>query len=247
MSLSERPRELVISQSHFGTMLLAGLVGLGAACLAATILMALFFQIASWSGWLACLFLPAVGLVSIAGTVLLHWSERNLPRVWPSGKRLVLDEGMLALTQRGSVKSRILWNEPFTALRWRMYGTDLATEPCTTPGWLRLACQLSQQTHTISVYTGCTPQDWRRVLGWKQFPLLESTRQPSQSAVPRGVVGPSVDRRRTTPSHRGMSSLPEADPKALWPAERNRRRQGWALSFDDFCVLMTAVEQSIDA
>jgi hypothetical protein len=30
----------------------------------------------------------------------------------------------------------------------------------------------------------------------------------------------------------------------LWPAELNRRRRGWELSFEDFCTLMMAIEQA---
>lgn len=247
MSLSGQPRELAISQGHIGTMLLAGLISLVGTCLTATTLMALVFHIASWSGWLACLVLPAVCLVLITGSVLLHWSERNLPRLWPSGKQLVLDKDTLTLSQGSSVKSQILWNQPFSVLRWRMQGTDLTAESSSPPGWLRLACQLTQQTHAISVYTGCSPQDWRRVPGWKQFASLEGARRPSQTAFLRGLVTQSVLRRQATPSHRGASSLPVGDPKTLWPAEGHRQRQGWALSFDDFCVLMAAVERSIAA
>jgi len=245
MSLSARPRELLISQGHVGTVLLAGLIGLTATCVVATLMMALIFQVADSYAWVGCLFLPAVGLVLVASTVLWQWSERHLPRVWPSGKRLVLGQEDLTLARRNRVYVRILWDQPATVLRWRLHGTDAAVDGDHPPGRLHLACQLTQQSHTISVYTGCSPQEWRRVPGWKQFPLLERGEPRGQSAVLRDLVVRSVLRRPpAAPAFQGFSSLSKGDPKLLWPAELQRRRSGWALSFEDFCALMTAVEPS---
>jgi hypothetical protein len=95
------------------------------------------------------------------------------------------------------------------------------------------------------VYTGCSPQEWRHVPGWKQFPLLENEGPRSQSVILRDLVVRSALRRpAAATAHRGFSSLPKGDPKVLWPAELFRRRRGWALSFDDFCAVVAAVEQS---
>jgi hypothetical protein len=247
MSLSERPRELAISQEHLGTTLLAGLIGLSATCLVATLAMAAVWQIASWSGWLACLVLPAVILVLLSGSMLLQWGERFLPRLWPSGRRLLLDADTLTLARRGRVVTELVWDEPFDALWWRLQGPDPVSDSAPPPGMLFLACQLKQRSKTISVYTSSSPHDWRRVPGWKQFALLESLRRPSQVQVLRGLFSQTGWRRRARPSHRGVSSLPEGDPESLWPAELNRQRQGWELSFDDFCVLMGAVDRAVPA
>lgn len=247
MNVSEHPRELVVSQGHLGTTLLAGIIGLAVTCLAATLAMGVVWQIASWSGWLACLILPAVILVLVSGSLLLQWCERFLPRLWPSGTRLMLNRDALTLSQRRNVLCEIVWDEPFTVLRWRIHGLDPVSDSASPPGWLCLACQLKQKSSTISVYAGCSALDWRRVAGWKHFPLLEGAWRPSQTEVLKGLVTRSGLRRQTAPSHRGVSSLPQGDPKILWPAERERHRGGWALAFDDFCALMAIVERSVHA
>ncbi len=240
------PRELAIGQGHLGTTLLAGVVGLTATCLLATLAMGTLWQFATWSGWLACLILPVVLLILFSGALFLNWGERFLPRLWPSGKQLILQKDGLTLSRRSKVLSKIVWHEPFTALRWRMKGADPLSNAASSSGQLCLACQLKQQANTLGVFTRCSVQDWRRVPGWKQFPLLESIRRPSQTEVIRGLINPSRRQRDGAPSHRGISSLPEADPETVWPAEMDRQRNGWELDFDDFCALMGAIERSAE-
>jgi hypothetical protein len=247
MSLSDQPRELAISQKHVGTTLLAGLIGLSATCLVATLAMAAVWEIASRVGSLACLILPAVILVLLSGSMLLQWGERFLPRLWPSGRRLLLDADALTLERRGRLVTKVAWGEPCDTLRWRLQGPDPVSDSVPPPGTLYLACQLKQESESISVYTKSSPHDWRRVPGWKQFALLESPRRPSQAQVLRGLFAQTGWRRRAKPAHRGVSSLPEGDPASLWPAELNRQRQGWELSFGDFCALMEAVDYNVSA
>jgi hypothetical protein len=239
------PRELAISQAHLGTTLLAGIVGLTATCLVATLAMGAVWQIATWAGWLACLILPVVILVLFLGALFLNWGERLLHRLWPSGKHLTLSKDELTLSRRGKALTKIVWHEPFDMLRWRMMGADPLSDAASSSS-LCLACQLRQHANTIGVFTRCSAQDWRLVPGWKQFPLLESIRRPSQAEVMRGLIKPSRRQRDAAPSYRGVTSFPTADPEIVWPAEMDRQRNGWELGFDDFRALMGAIERSAE-
>jgi hypothetical protein len=246
MSHTEGPRELGIDQSHIGTLLGAGMLALVVSCLAATMIMTLAWSVATWSGWVFCLLLPAVSGAMILAFLVMQWGERNLSRLWPSGRRLVLEQAFLTLKRRNAVQIQVVWDEPLDVVRWRMRRTN-STQPSDSffvP--LCLACQLSQKGRTISVYTHCSPQDWRRVPGWKNFPPLFGKRKPDQSLRLPGHLTSSVMSPARAPSHRGYSSLSEGDAKVLWPAERYRRRRGWELTFEDFCALMATVEHYME-
>jgi hypothetical protein len=208
-------------------------------------MMALLFHFAETYAWAGCLLVPAVGLVLFVGAVFWQWSERQLPRLWPSGKKLMLGEQDLTLSRRNHVCAHILLNQRFSVVRWRSQAGKPMGNDDVPSGQLRLACQLSQQPHALCVFTSCSPQEWRRVPNWKQFPLLEYAGTPGQSAVLRDRVVRSVFRQPApAPAHRGESSLPKGDPEILWPAELYRRKQGWVVSFEDFCAVMSAVERS---
>jgi hypothetical protein len=242
MSLPEPTRELAVDQRHVGTAMVAGVLALVAACLSATWLGALFWWAAVRSTWLVCLLMPTVFLVMFAGFYVLQWSEPRIARLWPSNTRLLLEPHGLHLTRRRRIKSQILWNNPFVALRWRTLGADPLVDEGAGPGRMRLACQLSQGRHVICVFTDCTVQAWRRVPGWTRFSPLEGMSVPGQAPwLPASVVT-RLRRRQGGPAHREASPLPQAERKSLWRAERRRRRQGWALSFDDFRAIMEAVE-----
>jgi hypothetical protein len=77
---------------------------------------------------------------------------------------------------------------------------------------------------------------WERVLP-RFWPSrgLDRFKDHGMSSIPRQVGAPS---------QRGISSMVQGDPKVLWPAEFNRRRAGWELSFEDFGAVMSAVQQS---
>ena len=231
-------RELAVDQRHTGALLLAGLIALTGTCLAGALVVALLLRVAGHPVLTLCLFLPAVFLVLLVGSFLLHWGEHNLPRLWPSGSRLLLDGAALTLERRDTLLCQIRWDEPFTALRWRVRQIEGVHDS----NWLCLACQLEQDEHAICVYTDASSQDWRRVPGWKQFPLLEGAPHPAQGAFLRIPLA----RSRAAPSRYNFGSLPQADPKILWPAEHRRRRQGWSLSFEDFGAVVAAVERCID-
>ena len=236
-------RELMIDQGHVGTALLAALLGFVATCVVAAGALATFWQVAGMSGWLLCLFVPVVFMVLLAGHFVFNWWERVLPRLWPSGRRLVLGGQGLTLSRRGRIQCQIRWEHPFTAVQWRMRQTDVPYGFGPRGGHLVLACQLTQNSDRICVFSDSSPSDWRRVPGWRKFALLEEA--PSRGSVLSKNSGLSQPKRRlSAPSHRGVTSMVQGDPKVLWPAELGRRRGGLALLFEDFCAVMDAVEQS---
>ena len=242
--MTDKPRELNIDQSHAGTLLLAALFGLLATCVVTIVALAFVWQVASWVGWLLCLFIPAVFLVLLVGHFLFDWSERVLPSLWPSRRRLLLDRRRLTLSRRNRIKSRILWDEPYSALCWRARYDEESLDAGSNRGMLVLACQLTQSHDMICVFTASSAKDWRRVPGWKQFPLLEGAQRQSLGRLEEHTIA-SMPRTRGAPSHRGISSMVQGNPKELWPAELRRRRGGWELSFEDFCAVMCVVERSI--
>jgi len=242
MSLPEPPRELAIDQRHVGTAMLAGMLALAAACLSATWLGALFWWAAARSAWLVCLLMPTVFLVMFAGFYILQWSEPRIARLWPSNTRLLLDPQGLYLRRRHRVTSQILWDSPFVALRWRTIGADPLADAGAEPGRMRLACQLSQDGHVICVFADCSAQAWRRVPGWTRFSPLEGMSIPGQAPWLPAARAAWVRRQQRGPAHKEAPPLPQAERKRLWRAEHRRRRQGWALSFDDFGAIMAAAE-----
>ena len=244
MSFSEGQRDLVISQSHSGTRLLAPLIGIPVTCLFAAVALALVWQLTRSAGWLLFLFLLAVGAVLLVGSYVLSWSERFLPLLWPSGRRLSLREDHLTLSHGDKVESQIRWEEPFEALRWRVYGNDSLFGSTSLSDQFVLACQLKQGLHIITLFTSCSALDWRRTPSWKQFPLLDPDQGRSMGLF-QGIVAQSPLKRRAAPSHRGVSSLSQADPESVWPAEYDRHRNGWGLSFEDFRSVMMFVERSL--
>ncbi len=246
MNLTEGPRELAIDQSHIGTLLAAGLLALVVSCLAATMILTLAWSVASWSSWVSCLLLTAVCGAMVLGFLVMHWGEQNLARLWPSGRRLVLEKAFLTLKRRNAVQIRVVWDEPFDAVRWRVRRTNSIRPSDASFVPLSLACQLSQDGRRISVYTHCSSKDWRRVPGWKRFPPLFGKRKPGQSLLLSRHPTPSVMLLAAAASHRGADSLAEGDASVLWPAERYRRRRGWELSFEDFCALMATVEHYVE-
>jgi hypothetical protein len=234
MNQSGHPRELTVNQQHTGTLLLAGLIALTGTCLLGVLSVASVLWFASRSMWSLCLFLPVILLVMFSGIFLLHWGENNLPRLWPSGNRLTLDGAALTLKRRDIIKSQIRWNESFTALRWRVRQTEGKWEP----NQFCLACQLEQREHSLCVHTGASSQDWRRVPGWRQFSLLESAPHPGRIEPLTGLA--------MVPSQRETGSLPQAAPRIVQLAERQRRQRGWALSYKDFCAVMAVVESTLN-
>jgi hypothetical protein len=234
MNQSGHPRELTISQQHTGTLLLAGLMALAGTCLVGVLSVASVLWFASRSMGAFCLLLPVILLVMFSGIFLLHWGENNLPRLWPSGNRLTLDGAALTLKRRHTIKSQMRWDEPFTALRWRVRQTEGKWEP----NQLCLACQLEQRERSLCVYTDASSQDWRRVPGWRQFSLLENALHPGRIEPLTGLA--------MVPSRHGADSRPQADPRTLQLAERQRRQRGWALSYEDFCAVMAVVKGALN-
>jgi hypothetical protein len=193
---------------------------------------------------LLCLFVPVVFVVLLAGQFLFNWSERTLPSLWPSRRRLLLDGKRLTLSRRNRIKSQIVWDEPYSVLRWRVRNIEMSLDAGPSRGMLVLACQLTQSHDMICVFTGSSAKDWRRVPGWKQFPLLEGVQRHNLGRFKEHTFA-SMPRKRDAPSHRGVGSLEQGDPKELWPAELRRRRGGWELSFEDFCAVMNAAQRTI--
>jgi hypothetical protein len=204
--------------------------------------LALFWQIASLSGWLLCLIVPVVLGVLLVGQWLFTFWERLFPRLWPSRSRLLLDGKGLTLRRRGRTRSCISWDEPHSTLLWRMQKAQASLYEGSHNMPLVLACQLSQRRNVISLFTSSSPEQWRRLPEWKRFPLLEGAQQLAGGPLWKSVI-PLIAPQRRAPSHRGASSLEHGDQKVLWPAELQRRRQGWAVSFDDFCAVMLAEQQ----
>jgi hypothetical protein len=236
-------RDLVVDQSHTGTVVLAALFGVLATCLVATVALAALWQIAGLSGWLLCLFVPVVFLVLLVGQLSFNWWEGVLPRLWPSRRRLVVDVQGLTLSRRGRIQCQIRWEDPYKAVQWRIRHLEVPSEYGPKIGLLVLASQLSQGNSSICVFTDSSSKDWRRVPGWKQFALLEGAPRRGLGRF-KGSALLSVPRHVGAPSHRGVSSIAQGDPDVLWPAEINRRRVGWGLSFEDFRVVMSAVQRS---
>lgn len=243
MTAHNDKRDLVIDQSHMGTVVLAALFGLLATCLVATVALAAFWQTAGLSGWLLCLFVPVVLLVLLVGQLSFNWWERTLPRLWPSRRRLVVDEQGLTLSRRDRLKCQIRWEDPYVVVQWRIRHTEVPNEYGPKIGQLVLASQLSQGNSNICVFTDASAKDWRRVPGWKQFALLEGAPRRGLDRF-KGSALLSIPRHVRAPSHRGVSSMAQGDPDVLWPVEINRRRVGWGLSFEDFCAVMSAVQRS---
>lgn len=240
MSVPQGSRTIDLEQAHIGATVVAGLIALITTCLTASLAMTLTWHLVRQSSWLFCLFLPALSGIMLTGFLILNWGERRLARIWPSGRQLVLDQNALTLRRGKRVINRIDWDQPFGSLRWRLYGRTPKRDFETSSGRLCLACRLIQDQDGITLYSHCSPQEWRRVPGWKQFSLFDGT--PIWSAFPGGHLIRSTMRRRSTPSQRGAGSLPEADPHVVGPAELNRRRKGWNLSFEDFCAVLDVVE-----
>jgi hypothetical protein len=243
MTAHNDQRDLVIDQSHTGTVVLAALFGFLTTLLVATAALTVFWQIAGLSGWLICLFVPVVLLVLLAGQLFFNWSERALPRLWPSRRRLVLDDQGLTLSRGGRLRCQVNWEDPYTAVQWRIRHTEVPNAHGPKIGLLVLASQLRQGNNSICVFTDSSTKDWRRVPGWKQFALLEGAPRRGLDRF-RGYALLSIPRNLSAPSHRGVSSMAQGDPKVLWPIEINRRRVGWKLSFEDFCAVMSAVQRS---
>jgi hypothetical protein len=242
MRLYEEQRELVVDQSHLGTILLAGLLSLVTTCSVAMVFLGWARRLARSFSWFGCLILPVFLALILFGFLFLRWGERFLPRIWPSGRRLVLDGRGLTLVGRRGVLNQISWQEPFDVLRWRLFKRKARSDQERGASTVCLACQLRQRGNRISVYTICSTLDWRRVPGWKTFASFRARSVTTLDLIDAAGRTPASRARWWALSRQRTGSMPEADPEAVGPAEDFRRSRGWALDLDDFCALMAIIE-----
>lgn len=215
-------------------------------------LVILFLLVALWFGFrlISTIMETAVpdseytGLISCVGTLPLALgvvliAEKGLKRIWPSGRRLRLDDSGLRVSDRNREERQFIWNGNLTQLSWyfQLSGYQRGGPERRVPKrWLCLACQLQQEEDRLIVYTLLPPK--------KADDLLERY----NSAWKFHQITPADVYTDTFMSRLGPPLRPEIPAKVLagkdgryWLAERRRWQEGFELTATDFETFLRTV------
>lgn len=185
----------------------------------------------------------AVSLSCILGlTLALAVSaglEVWLKRVWPSGRRLTLDESGIHIKEKAAEEQMIRWSEGLTHLKWQFSLSGYrrgGREKRLPQKWVCLAYQLQQGDTRLIVYSYMPPQ---KAKIWLEN---EAANPKFHKIQPADLYESSLKARLGAPARPLINNdVLRGDDGRYWLAERHRWDEGFELTPDDFAVFMDYV------
>lgn len=105
-------------------------------------------------------FIISCGSALLVGVAMAWVAEQIIKRVWPSGRRLVLDEAGILAGDVDGTEQFLSWSENLSSIHWffRLSGYPRGGRERRVPkNWLCLATQLQQADERLVVYTYMAP------------------------------------------------------------------------------------------
>lgn len=181
------------------------------------------------------------GIVLALGLVWLL--EAWLKRVWPSGRRVLLDEEGVTAVYEESNRSRLMWQDGPRMVNWRFQIGNFGhsgRERRVPKRWYCLAARLRAAENSITVYTFMPPAQAQTVAAGERGSFTEIDLKEVYDSSSRLRIGPPAP-------------LPQIPTEALagpdgrfWRAESVRRREGFELQPDDFITFVSYAERFLD-
>jgi hypothetical protein len=200
------------------------------------------------SGWLSFLLIRSVAsavapeadyviLLSCCGALPLAlpivWAtEYGLKRIWPSGRRVTIDELGLKVNDGNGKEYCLNWSDNLNQLDWffRLSGYHRGGRERRVPKqWLCFCSQLLQDEHRLIVFAFLSPKSASTLLAEGEGHHV------FHEIFPREVYEHSVRSRMGPPSRPTVSSSVLAGKDGrYWLAERRRWETGFELAAKDF-------------
>jgi hypothetical protein len=163
------------------------------------------------------------GLLIGAGAGWL--AEQGLFRIWPSGRKVQIDDSSLALSSGSDEPTSIDWSHPVNVLSWHFVVPR--TRTFVPKGWYCLACRLSQNERVITLYTFASPDEAKKIRQWQAFQYLISQKDT------------------TGPGSEHLSAI-VAEQGHLRSAERDRWESGAEMSRADFSEVISVIDAHVE-
>lgn len=187
----------------------------------------------------------AVSLSCVLGLVLAlaitGGLELWLKRIWPSGRKLVLDDAGIRAYDQSTESQFIQWRERWTSLKWyfSLQGYRRGGREKRLPKrWLCLACQLQQGETRLIAHSYMPPE---KAEIWLDN---ENLRPKFHQIQPGDVYESSWSTRLGAPARPQLSNevLTGSDGR-YWLVERHRWDEGFELTPNDFATFMDKVAE----
>lgn len=178
---------------------------------------------------------------ALALALVIVWLlEAWLKRVWPSGRRLLLDAQGITAVHAESHQTRLAWQDGVRAVTWSFQIGNFGhggRERRVPKRWFCLAVRLRTEDDSVTVYTFMPPAQARQIAAAEAF--TEINLKEVAETSPRLRLGPPPP-------------LPQIPQEALagphgrfWQGEKARRREGFELEPDDFLTFHAFVERHV--
>ena len=119
-------------------------------------------------------------LAVIVGGVIAYgvttFAERQMKRMWPSGRSVTVDDNGVRLLRKGQVEGEMRADYAVNQLWWRFTVSRRSRVP---KGWFMLACALEHEANHLSVYTFMPPKDFEQYHRAKTFAQLANKKEMS--------------------------------------------------------------------
>lgn len=159
-------------------------------------------------------------LLSLGGGALIAFGlEQILRRRWPSGRKLVVNDDVIALVKDGKIETQVDPQAYTNVLAWHFV---VKRNSRVRKGWYVIGFALEQDGKTIPVYTFAPPETF------DNMPLASHFKK---------LVDPRKQKDDTQSLRRA------GDQRRLYEAERLRGMDGAEITFDQFQILMTHLQQ----
>jgi len=173
----------------------------------------------------------------VLGVLIGAGVELILKRVWPSGRLLKLDDRHLTAQEKDVAEISIEWGQRVNVLRWQylMSGFPRGGRERRVPnGHFLMAVRLLQDEQEVIAHCYVPPKKNVTVPGYRYFASVDMAAQYSGGVLKRlsRPERPIVNK-----------ELLASQTGQVWAAEKERWRKSLELEFEDFVVLMDAVER----
>lgn len=106
------------------------------------------------------------GVIAYGITTL---AERQMKRVWPSGRAVTVDDNGVQLMRKGQLEREMRADQAVSQLWWRF---TVSRRSRVSKGWFMLACALEHEGTHLTVYTFIPPKDFEQYHRAKAFSQL---------------------------------------------------------------------------
>jgi hypothetical protein len=126
-------------------------------------------------------FLAAIGMALASAAI----GDTVLKRVWPSGRKLIVDQQGIVLEDRrkGRAKDiRLHWDQRINPLSWRFRVSRGSAR--VQKGWIMLGVKLLQDEQDLTVYTFMPAKDAEKLPAYKLFTALAARVELESDKLP---------------------------------------------------------------